>query len=83
MAGGMLGLDRPGLLDGAAKKEQLFRQRGLAGIRVADDSEGPSAADFFLIIIFHLFILTCPKKNPRLLYSQRDIEPKSNFFDGF
>jgi hypothetical protein len=53
MAGGMLGLDRPGLLDGSAEKEQLFRQRGLAGIRMTDNSEGPSPADFFLSIIAH------------------------------
>jgi hypothetical protein len=53
MAGGIFGLDRPGLLDGSAEKEQLFRQRGLAGIRMTYDSEGSSPADFFLSIIVH------------------------------
>jgi hypothetical protein len=53
MAGGILGLDCPGLLDGSAEKEELFRQRGFAGIRMTDDSECPSPADFFLSIFVH------------------------------
>jgi len=53
MAGGILGLDRPGLLDGSAEKEQLFGQRGLAGIRMADDSKSPSAVYFFLSMMVH------------------------------
>jgi hypothetical protein len=53
MPGGTFGLDSPGLLDRSAEKKQLFRQRGLAGIRMTDDAEGSSAVNFFLIVTFH------------------------------
>jgi hypothetical protein len=43
MPGGAFCLDGPGLLDCSAEKEQLFRQRGLAGVRMTDDTEGSSA----------------------------------------
>jgi len=47
-------LDRPGDLNGAPEEEQFFRQSRLAGIGMADDSEGPAAIDFFLVHLIHL-----------------------------
>ena len=40
-----LGLDVAGELDGAAEQQELFRQRGLARIRMRDDGKGPAALD--------------------------------------
>ena len=40
-----LRLDLAGELDGAAEQQQLFGQRGLAGVRVRDDREGAAAGD--------------------------------------
>jgi hypothetical protein len=53
MSGGTPCLNSPGLLDRSAEKEQLFRQRGLAGIRMTDDAKGSSAVNFFLIVTVH------------------------------
>src|SRR5690606_24427177 len=39
------GLDGAGHLDGAAEQQQLLRERGLAGVRVGDDREGPPPGD--------------------------------------
>jgi hypothetical protein len=41
------------IVDCSAEKEQLFRQRGLAGVRMTDDTEGSSAVNFFLIVTSH------------------------------
>ena len=48
MSGSMLGLNGTGLLNRSAEQEEFFRQRGLAGIRMADNSKGPSAVYFVL-----------------------------------
>ena len=40
-----LGAHLPGHLDGAAVEQELLGQRGLAGVRVRDDREGPAAGD--------------------------------------
>ncbi len=40
-----LGADVAGELDGAAGAQQVFRQRGLAGVGVGDDREGAAAGD--------------------------------------
>ena len=40
-----LGADVAGELDGAAGAEEVFGQRGLAGVRVGDDREGAAAGD--------------------------------------
>ena len=41
-------------LDGAAEQEQLFRQRGLARVRMRDDGEGASPrGDGFEIVRLH------------------------------
>ena len=40
------GLDRTGQLDGAAEQQQLFRQRGLAGVRVGNDRKRAAPGDF-------------------------------------
>ena len=47
MTRGLAGLDRTGDLDRAREQQQLFRQRGLARVRVGNDGEGPPAADLF------------------------------------
>jgi hypothetical protein len=39
-------LDGARQLNGAAEQQQLFRQRGLARVRMADDGKSPSFADF-------------------------------------
>ena len=44
-AGLALGADLAGHLDGAAVEQELLGQRGLAGVRVRDDREGPAAGD--------------------------------------
>ena len=41
----LLCLDFAGKLDGAAEQQQLFRQRGLAGVRVGNDGEGAAAGN--------------------------------------
>jgi hypothetical protein len=41
----LLGLDRAGHLDRAAEQQQLFGQRGLAGVGVGDDREGAAFGD--------------------------------------
>ena len=41
-----LGLDLPGEIDGAAEQQQLFGQRGLAGVRVGNDRKGPPPRHF-------------------------------------
>ncbi len=40
-----LGLDLAGQIDGAAEQQQLFGQRGLAGVRMRDDRESAAAGD--------------------------------------
>ena len=44
---GLAGLDAAGLADGAAIEQQLFGQRGLAGVRVADDGERAPFVNLF------------------------------------
>ena len=44
---GPLALDLAGLRDGAAVKQELFRQCGLTGVRVRNDSECPPPGNFF------------------------------------
>ncbi len=46
MARGLAPLDGPGELDGAAEKQQLLGERGLAGVGVGDDGEGAATRDF-------------------------------------
>ena len=41
----LLGLDLAGKLDRAAEQQQLFGQRGLAGVGVRDNSKGAAAGD--------------------------------------
>src|ERR1700742_467647 len=41
-----LGLDLPREIDGAAEQQQLFGQRGLAGVGVRDDRKGTPSLDF-------------------------------------
>ena len=41
-----LGLDLPRQIDGAAEQQQLFGQRGLAGVRVGNDGKGPPPRHF-------------------------------------
>ena len=40
------GSDRARELEGTAVEEEFFGERGLAGVRVTDDREGPAAGDF-------------------------------------
>ena len=47
--GTLLALDGTGLVDGSAVQQQLFGQRGLAGVGMADDRKRPAALDFFTI----------------------------------
>jgi len=56
MSGSVLGLNGTGLLYRSAKQEEFLRQRGFAGIRMADNSKGPPAVNFVLIIVVHQFI---------------------------
>ena len=44
---GPLALDLTGLRDGAAVEQKLFRQSGLTGVRVRNDSECPPPGNFF------------------------------------
>ena len=44
---GPLALDLAGLRDGAAVEQKLFRQSGLTGVRVRNDSECPPPGNFF------------------------------------
>ena len=44
---GPLALDLTGLRDGAAVEQKLFRQCGLTGVRVRNDSECPPPGNFF------------------------------------
>jgi serine/threonine protein kinase len=46
VAGGLAALDRAGHLDRAAEQQQLFGQRGLAGVGVGNDGEGAAARGF-------------------------------------
>ena len=46
VARGLAPLDRAGELDRAAVQQQLFGERGLAGVGVRDDGESAAAADF-------------------------------------
>jgi hypothetical protein len=46
VAGGLAALDRAGQLNGTAEQQQLFGQRGLAGVGVRDDGEGAAALKF-------------------------------------
>ncbi len=41
-----LGLDLPRQIDGAAEQQQLFGQRGLAGVRMGNDGKGPPPRHF-------------------------------------
>ena len=43
----LAGGDTAGELHGTAVEEELFRERGLPGIRVGDDGKGAAAGDFF------------------------------------
>ncbi len=43
---GLARLDRAGDLDRAREQQQLFRQRGLAGVGVGNDGKGAAAAGF-------------------------------------
>ena len=52
--GALLALDGTCLVDGSTVQQQLFGQRGLAGVGVADDRKRPTALDFFTIC--HRFI---------------------------
>ena len=49
MLGALLALDGTGLVDSSAVQQQLFGQRGLAGVGMADDRKRPAALDFFTI----------------------------------
>ena len=44
----LVALYRPSGLDGTAVEQELLRQRGLAGIGVADDGEGAPVFNFVL-----------------------------------
>ena len=44
---GPLALDLAGLRDGTAVEQKLFRQCGLTGVRVRNDSECPPPGNFF------------------------------------
>ena len=46
-AGVFLALDRARLRDGPAVEQELFRQCGLTGVRVRNDSECPPPGNFF------------------------------------
>ena len=46
----LAGLDGPGLADGSAVEQQLFGQRCLAGVGVADDGKGAPALHLFFQI---------------------------------
>jgi len=46
VARGLARLDRAGDLDRAGEQQQLFSQRGLAGVRMGNDREGAAAAGF-------------------------------------
>ena len=46
VARGRLALDRAGELDGPAVQQELLCQRGLAGVRMGDDGEGPPPGNF-------------------------------------
>jgi hypothetical protein len=46
MPGRLAALDRTGHLDRAAEQQQLFGQRGLAGVRMGNDGEGAAARSF-------------------------------------
>ena len=46
MAAALARLDGAGQLDRAGEQQQLFGQRGLAGVRVGDDAEGAAARHF-------------------------------------
>ena len=48
--GVFLALDLTGLGDGSAVEEELFRQGGLTGVRVRNDSKGSSALDFRFVL---------------------------------
>ena len=63
VAGGFFRLDRSGQLNGTAEEEEFFREGGFPGVGVADDAEGSSPADFFLIMLFH-FVSFSQKKRP-------------------
>ena len=47
VARGLARLDRAGDLDRAGEQQQLFSQRGLAGVRVGDDGKRAAALDLF------------------------------------
>jgi hypothetical protein len=65
MSGSFPCLNSPSLLDRSAKKEKLFRQRGFACIRMADNSECSSPVNLFLIKISHKFFLYLPLYVPQ------------------
>ena len=46
VAGGLAALHRTGHLDRASEQQQLFGQRGLAGVRVGNDGEGAATRRF-------------------------------------
>ncbi len=46
MAAGLAGLHRAGDLDRAREQQQLFGQRGFAGVGVGNDGKGAAAASF-------------------------------------
>ena len=48
-----LGAHLAGELDRAAEQQQLFGQRGLAGVRVGDDGEGAPARHFLFERVGH------------------------------
>jgi len=45
MAGGLSGADFTSHLNGATEPQQLFGQRGLAGVGVGNNREGAAAGD--------------------------------------
>ena len=47
--GALLALDGACLIDGSTVQQQLFGERGLTGVGVADDCKRPTALDFFTI----------------------------------
>lgn len=49
----LLGLDLAGKLNGATEQQQLFGERGLAGVRVRDDREGAAARHFLWYCFRH------------------------------
>ena len=49
--------DLSGLLDRSAEEEELFGNGGLAGVRMADDGKGASAADLLLVMLLHVSYL--------------------------